>query len=145
MAVGLSLSSTVRVLPCPNCKETINTSMRQCPFCSSPIDTAAAEVSAEAFGQVNQACSDASYLKIMTGCALAFFLLRFVPFLGLAGIAGFFFLEIAIPVMTIRWWIKFGPTKSDDPEFARAKRIAMLVGIGTALFFVLLVTKTLFI
>ncbi len=79
----------------------------------------------------------------MAGCALTFFLLRFVPFLGLAGIVGFFFLEIAIPVMTIRWWIKFGSIKSADPEFVRAKRIAMLVGIGTMLFFVLLATKTL--
>jgi hypothetical protein len=102
-------------------------------------------MSAEAFGKVNQACSDASYLKIMAGCALTFFFLRFVPFLGLAGIVGFFFLEIAIPVMTIRWWIKFGSTKSADTEFVRAKRIAMLVGIGTILFFALLATKTVII
>jgi hypothetical protein len=133
---SLSLSSAVRVLPCPNCKETINTSMHQCPFCSVPVDHDVAETSAAAFGKVNQACSDASYLKIMAGCALTFFLLRFIPILGTVGILGFLFLEFAIPVMTIRWWIKFGKIKTDDLEFARAKQIAMFVGIGTIIFFI---------
>jgi hypothetical protein len=118
-------------MPCPNCKETINTSMQQCPFCSVAVD----HESAAAFGKVNQACSDASYLKIMAGSALTFFLLRFVPILGTIGVMGFLFLEFAIPVMTIRWWIKFGKIKTDDLEFARAKQTAMFVGIGATIFF----------
>ncbi len=40
MAGPLSLSSTVEVFSCPNCFETINTSIRKCPYCSSPIDSA---------------------------------------------------------------------------------------------------------
>jgi hypothetical protein len=132
---SLSLSSAVRVLPCPNCKETINTSMQQCPFCSVPIDHDAAETSAAAFSKVNQACSDASYLKIMAGSALMFFLLEFVPILGMIGGMGFLFLEFAIPVMTIRWWIKFGKIKTDELEFARAKQTALFVGIGATIFF----------
>jgi hypothetical protein len=130
---GFSLSTTVQVLPCPNCKETINTSMQVCPFCSAPIDHDAAEASADAFAKVNQACSDASYLKIMAGTALTFWLLRFVPFLSLIGIVGFIFLEIAIPVMAIRWWVKFGSVRTDDPDFSRARRTTMLVGIGAVL------------
>jgi hypothetical protein len=109
--------------------------MQQCPFCSVPVDHDAAETSAAAFGKVNQACSDASYLKIMAGSALTFFLLRFVPILGTIGVVGFLFLEFAIPVMTIRWWIKFGKIKTDDLEFARAKQTAMFVGIGAIIFF----------
>ena len=65
MSDGLGLSARVGVFPCPNCQETINTSMQVCSFCSAPIDPAAAAASAEAFARVNQACSDASYLKIM--------------------------------------------------------------------------------
>jgi hypothetical protein len=129
MAGSLSLSPTVQVFPCPNCRETINTSVQQCPFCSSPIDHAAAEQSAAATSKISQACSDASYLKIMAWALLTFFLLIFIPFLGLAGIVGLWFLRIAIPVMVIRWWIKFGSIKTEDPDFARAKRAAIIIGV----------------
>jgi hypothetical protein len=142
MAAGFSLSSAVRVFPCLNCKETINTSMQQCPFCSAPIDHTAAETAAVAFGKVNQACSDASYLKIMAGSALTFLALRFVPLLSAIGAAGFLFLEFAIPVMAIRWWIKFGPIKTDDPEFVRARRTTMAIAIGAILFLILAIIYT---
>ena len=46
MAGPLSLSSTVEVIPCPNCHETINTSDRQCPHCSTPIDWSVAQSAA---------------------------------------------------------------------------------------------------
>src|ERR1700722_6656675 len=89
MAGTLSLSSTVQVFPCPNCSETINTSVQQCPFCSASIDRAAAEQSAAATSRISQACSDASYLKIMLGILIPFGILIFFPFLGLAGMVGF--------------------------------------------------------
>jgi hypothetical protein len=129
MAGSLSLSSAVQVFPCPNCHETINTSMQECPFCSTSIDHAAAEQSAAATSKISQACSDASYLKVMAWALLTFFLVMFIPFLGLAGIVGLWFLRIAIPVMVVRWWIKFRSIKTDDPDFARAKRAAIIVGI----------------
>ena len=136
MAQSFSLSSAVSVFPCPNCKETINTSMRECSFCHTPIDRTAAEESAAATSKISQACSDASYLKIMAGSALTFFLIGFIPILGSVGSLGFLFLEFAIPIMTIRWWIKFGKIKTDDLEFARAKQTAMFVGIGAIIFFI---------
>jgi len=136
MAQSFSLSSAVSVFPCPNCKETINTSMQECSFCHTPIDRTAAEESAAATSKISQACSDASYLKIMAGCALTFFLIGFIPILGSVGSLGFLFLEFAIPIMTIRWWIKFGKIKTDDLEFARAKQTAMFVGIGAIIFFI---------
>ena len=137
MAGSLSLSSEVHVFPCPNCNETINTSMQQCSYCSAVIDHAAAESAAVAFGKINQACSDASYLKIMAGMALVFFLVMFVPILGIIGLAGLWFLTFAIPVMSILWWTKFSSIKTDDQEFIRARKIAMIVGIGSILFLLL--------
>ena len=65
----------------------------------------------------------------MAWALLTFFLVMFIPFLGLAGIVGLWFLRIAIPVMVVRWWIKFGSIKTDDPDFARAKRAVIVVGI----------------
>jgi hypothetical protein len=133
MAKSLSITSgmnQVRVFQCPNCKETINTSAQQCPFCSTPIDLGAADAAAEALSKVNQACSDASYLRIMAGAMLPFFGLSFVPFLGVIGNWGLAFLVFAVPVMAIRWWVKFGAIKADDSGFRGAKRTTMVaVGI----------------
>jgi hypothetical protein len=129
MASSLSLTSAPKVFPCSNCGETINTSMQQCPFCSTLIDSASAEISAAATTKISQACSDASYLRVMAWAYVTFFLVLFIPFLGLAGAAGLWFLAIAIPVMVVRWWIKFGAIKTTDPDFARAKRTTIIVSI----------------
>ncbi len=129
MAGTLSFHSTVDVFPCPNCRETINTAQIVCAFCNAPIDRAAAEASAAATGKISQACSDASYLKAMAWSLLTFFLIMFIPFLGLAGVVGLTFLRFAIPVMVIRWWIKFGRIRTTDADFARAKRAVLVVSV----------------
>jgi hypothetical protein len=129
MAGTLNLSSMVQVFPCPHCKETINTSVQQCPFCSVTIDRASAEDSAAATSRISQACSDASYLKVMTWSLLTFFLVMFIPFITLAGVVGLWFLRIAIPVMLVRWWIKYGSIKTNDSDFARAKKAVIIVGV----------------
>jgi len=127
MAGTLSLSSAVHVFPCPNCQETINTSVRECPFCSAPIDHIAAEQSAATTSKISQACSDASYLKIMLGILLPFGVMIFFPFLGLAGLVGFVFIKYAVPVMTIRWWVKYGRLKTTDSDFRSARGTVILV------------------
>lgn len=125
----LSLSSKVEVFPCPNCKETINTSDRQCPHCSTPIDPVAAKAAAAATSRVSQACSDASYLKIMAWMLLTFLAVMFIPLLGMVGFLGLWFLRFAIPFMCVRWWIKFGKIKTDDPDFSGARGAAIIVSI----------------
>jgi hypothetical protein len=139
MTGSLSLSSSVQVFPCPTCGETINTSLPSCPFCSSPFDPQAAEQAAIATARISQACSDASYLRVMAWMFPTFFLLMFFPFLGLAGIVGVWFLRVAIPFMVIRWWIKFGSIKTPDPDFPRAKRTVIIVA-GVAILALVTVT-----
>ena len=138
MSSSFSLSRAVAVLPCPNCKETINTSMQQCPFCATSIDHAAAEASAAETSKVSQACSDASFLKIMLGILLPFGLLIFVPLLGMIGLFGFVFVKYATLVMTIRWWVKYGKIKTTDPDFSKARRTTIVVGVIDVLVLVLL-------
>jgi hypothetical protein len=43
--------------------------------------------------------------------------------------------------MAIRWWIKFGRIKANDPDFVRAKRAAIVVSIIAALVFTNAVLK----
>jgi hypothetical protein len=129
MAKGLSITAgvnQVKVFECPNCKETINTSAQQCPFCSAPIDASAAESAAEVMANVNQACSDASYLRIMAGTMPVFFGISLLPVVGTLGYWGLTFLVFAVPVMAIRWWIKFGSIKADESDFRRAKRTTLV-------------------
>jgi hypothetical protein len=143
--LSLSTEEAVNVLPCPNCRATINTSMQQCPFCSALIDHSAAITSAEAFAKVNEACSDASYMKGTFG--LAFFsliVLKFlhfrislrvggfdnVPFLGLITLLVFTFLLLVVAGMAIRWWIKFGSIVPDDREFAGGRKNVRLIGMA---------------
>ncbi|MBB5316925.1 hypothetical protein [Tunturibacter empetritectus] len=143
MAQSLSLSSVVSVFPCPNCKETINTSMQQCSFCHTPIDRSAAEQSAAITSTISQACSDASYLKVMLGILIPFGALIFFPFLGLAGLIGFVFIKYAVPVMAIRWWVKYGRIKTTDPDFRRARGIVIPVS-AISLIILLFLRVTLF-
>jgi len=126
MAGTFNLNS-VQVFPCPNCKETINTSMQQCQFCGAPIDSAAAQQSADATSRISAAVSDASYLKILAWFLLTFFGVMFIPFLGLIGIVGLIFVTYALPVMCIRWWVKYGSIKTDDADFPRARLTAIIV------------------
>jgi len=127
MSPSLTMASDIQVFPCPHCNETINTSMQVCKFCATPIDAAAAIASADLTTRISQACSDASYLSIMLGLMLPFFGLILVPLLSLLGLAGFWFLKVAIPVMLIRWWVKFGKIKTNDPDFSKARGTTILV------------------
>ena len=127
MSPSLGLSGTVAVFPCPTCQETINTSMQQCPFCGTAIDHAVAGASATETSKISRACSDASYLKIMLGILIPFGALVFFPFLGLAGLVGFVFIKYAIPVMAIRWWIKYGRMKSQDLDLRKARKTVIVV------------------
>ena len=127
MANNWSLTPGIRVFECPNCKETINTSVDKCPFCSAAVDPSAAQAAAEHMARVNQAFSDADYLRIMAGMMAAFFA---ASLLGVPlAVYGYWFLFIAIPVQAIRWRIRFGGIQASDPSFHRVKR-RMMEGIG---------------
>lgn len=130
MTNSLSIASDldkVKVFQCPNCKQTIDTSAQQCRFCSAIIDPTSAAIAAQAMASVSQACNDASYIRIAAITMVAFLGVMFIPFFGLLGVCGYYFLTLAIPVLTIRWWIKFGSIKTDDSDFPRARRTVVII------------------
>ena len=117
---------------CPNCKEIINDSMAHCRYCNAPVDPQAAAEAASVQARVNQACSDASYLKTAALVMWAFLGLSFIPFVPLVGWA-FLFTFVAVLVLIVRWQLKFGRVKTDDPDYPRAKRsknLAALLWLG---------------
>ncbi len=136
MAYDLSLSSSnsnTGVFECPSCKQTIDASAPNCRFCSTPIDPVVAEAAAVKMAKVNQACSDASFLRTMAIGMLVFLGIMFVPFMSLLGICGYYFLMFAVPFMSIRWWIRFNAVRADDSDFKRARTTVIVVSVLCAL------------
>jgi hypothetical protein len=117
------------LLQCPNCKETVDASSKQCRFCQAPIDPVAAQAAADVMSKVNQACSDASFVKTTAWAILVAFLFRFVPIVSGLGSVAFLALLVAVPAMAIRWWIKFSGISTDEADFRRAKRTVATIGI----------------
>jgi len=140
---SMSVFDEVRVFQCPNCNETIDASAQQCRFCSAPVDARAAQAAADVMVKVNQACSDASYLKTAGGAILVAFVFRFVPIVSGLGSLAFLVLLVAVPAMAIRWWIKFSGIVTDETDFHRARRTVAAIGIPVSL--VLVIVLLLFV
>ena len=127
----------VGVFDCLGCGQTINTSVSECPYCSTKVDRDAAYAAAKLTTQVSQACNDASYVRILAGTIVGFFLLTIVPFLGIVGVVGYYVLLVLVPILAIRWWIRFASLRTQDHDFRRAKRnvvIALAIWVVFLLF-----------
>lgn len=119
-----------RTFRCPNCNEMINENVAQCRFCSVAIDPGVAELIAGRQQKVNEACSDASYLR---RTAMAMYV-----FLGFALVFTFAYWGFLITfwmglVLMVRWQVKFGELITNDPDYAKARRsksISLLLLLG---------------
>lgn len=112
-----------QTFPCPNCKEIINDTMERCRYCSAPVDRQAAAVAAETQSKVNQACSDASFVRTAAVAIFIFLVLSFLPFISFFTYWAALFTFLAVAVMLIRWQIKFGRLQSGDPDYNSARRV----------------------
>lgn len=127
MAQGLSLGQP-QVFQCPNCREFINVSMTHCSYCGVAINPEAASAAADIQAKVAQACSDANYLKIMARALAAFYLLNWIPFMPLVG-WGFLILLVVVPVMLVRWWVKYRDIQTGDQDYEKAKRDPIIAAV----------------
>lgn len=127
------------IFECPSCKETIDAKAETCRFCGAKVDHEAAIKAAALLSRVNQACSDASYMKSTALALPVFFVLRFVPFLSGLGSIGFWVLLIAIPVWALRWWLKYRKIETDDADFRRARKSVLVSGIVVSCLLVIFV------
>ena len=63
---------------------------------------------------------------------VVFFVLRFVPFLGLLGSIGFPVLLVAVPIWSVIWLSKYRGIETDDAEFLKARSTVKKIGIIVA-------------
>jgi hypothetical protein len=127
------------IFTCPKCGETIDSSAEACRFCGEKVDPAAAQQAALELAKVNQACSDASYMKSTAFAIPVFFLLRFLPFVSMMGLIGFVGLSFAVPIWSLRWWFRYGKLISTDEEFLKARTTVKYAGFAVTAILVLLV------
>ncbi len=125
------------IFECPNCKETIDAKAENCRFCGVKVDREAARSAAALLARINQACSDASYMRSTALALPVFFGLRFVPIISMLGSIGFLGLSLGIPIWSARWWWKFAKIDAHDAEFRKARKTVMWVGIIVSLVAVL--------
>jgi hypothetical protein len=121
-----------QVFQCMICREVINTAMTNCPYCGVEVKPDAAQSAADTQSQVAEAFSNASYLKIMARAMVGFFLASWIPFIGIAS-WGFLVLLVLIPILLIRWWIKYRGLQTADPDFEEARRntvVALVIWCG---------------
>lgn len=110
-----------RTFPCPSCREIINDQMQVCRFCQVPVDPAIAAQQAYLQSRVNQACSDASYLRIAAATMFVLLAISLVPFIPLA-FWGFLMTFFFVAIMTVRWQVSFGSLVTNDPDYGKAKQ-----------------------
>jgi hypothetical protein len=143
MSDGFTIGAATQaptIFQCPKCNEAIDSTAESCRFCGATVDHEAAEKAAELLARVNQACSDASYMRSTALALPVFFLVRFVPFIAMAGTVGFIGVSIVVPVWAVRWWLKYGKVASTDAEFRKARGTVRWAGtLIFAIFLVLVV------
>lgn len=110
-----------RTFPCPNCKEIINDQMQVCRYCKVPVDPAIAMQQAELQSKVNQACNDASYMRIAATAMFVFLALSLIPFIPFL-FWGFLLTFFLILILGIRWQVSFNGLPTGDPDYVKAKR-----------------------
>lgn len=114
---------------CPQCNETIDASSEKCRFCGAPVNPDYARHAAEVLTRINQACSDASYMRSTALSLPVFFVLRFLPILSMLGTIGWTALLIGIPIWAAIWWIRYNAIETADQDFVRARKTVLIVGI----------------
>lgn len=122
------MSETLMSFRCVSCGEYINTGMTKCRYCSAPIDPEVAKLRSLEQDKVNNACSEASYIKTVAVVLAVSCVLAFLPIPIISTVAFLFFCGtyLAVPVMLIRWQLKFGQLKSSDPDYAKAKKVRII-------------------
>jgi hypothetical protein len=143
MADGSSIGAAMYVptiFECPNCKETIDTSAETCRFCGVKVDHEAALRAAVVMAKVNQACSDAKYMRHVALSLPVFFVFYFLPVLHSFGMIGFPVITLITPFWALRWWLMYGNIETDDAEFRQARKRVKWIGIIVGCVLVLSVT-----
>lgn len=118
--------------PCPSCGEIIGANATRCRYCSVEIDPQAAQAAAGLQQRVNEACNDASMARNVASVMWVAFAMQFL--FAMIGRLAFIGMMLAVPILLIKWQVRFGRLQTNDPDFKAARRnrnIALLLWLPT--------------
>jgi hypothetical protein len=113
---------SLRTFQCHSCREFINTGMEKCRYCGVTIDPSIATAAVKTQEKVNRACNDASLIRNFAGVMWVGFFLRFIPFIGIGGLALMLMGLFLVPIRLIYWQARYGGIITADVDYKRAKR-----------------------
>lgn len=116
-----SSSSQEQTIQCKNCLEFIRSSLTNCRYCGAVVSIEAAPVEDEAKSKIADARRDGFFLTTMArALAVCFIALTFSIFSKQA-LAGFLILLVALPLMLILWWVKYGRLQIEEHSYKTAR------------------------
>ena len=137
--MSTAFSEVPGIFDCPKCKQTIDASAITCRFCGAPVDRDIALKSAALLAKVNQAISEASFMRTVAFSLPVFFVLRFLPMISMLGELGFVGITIVLPIWGVVWWFRYNALEYDGAEYKKARRTVMIATIVVAAVFLLLI------
>jgi len=120
------MSNPRGIFQCTSCHEYINDSMTNCQFCNALVDLTTVESAVKNVNETNKACNDGNYISILARSAVVFYLLSWIPILGAFAGWGFLFVMLAIPILVIRWWVKYLEILTSDKDYQAAKKLILI-------------------
>jgi hypothetical protein len=141
---SLNLRDQSRIYACGVCGATVNTSLRECPACRVRLDPTQVGAAADLMARISGACADARSIKITAeffaiGLFAAKGLLHWGPTPLPSGDRPWDMLSLAwkaiglasliVPVMVMRWYVRFQSLRSPDPDLPKARR-DVRIGLG---------------
>jgi uncharacterized Tic20 family protein len=125
--------SDLKAFRCPNCQEFINNLMTSCKYCSIPLDVQTLSSAVGNQDTVNNAYNAASNVRILAGVMVTFYFLSFIPFMGLLFSIAHYITFFGVPLLLLFWLIRYGSSKTTDPEYKEAKKYcwtALFIWLG---------------
>lgn len=121
MAQDSSLS-TEQTVQCQNCLESVSASLTNCRYCGAVIGLEALPVEEDAQSKIAKACRDGHFLKVMSRALAVCFIALTFSILSTLALAGFLMLLVAVPLMQVRWWMKYRRLQAEDLAYQQARR-----------------------
>lgn len=114
-----------QTIQCQKCLEFVSSSLTNCEYCGAVISLEAEKVSEDAQSKVASARNDSYFLKLMArALAVSFIAMTFSIFSRMA-LASFLILLVAVPLMLVRWWVKYRGLQTEEHGYKMARLSAI--------------------
>ncbi len=124
-----SSPSPEQTVQCQNCLEFSDSSLTNCRYCGAVIDFDPLPVEEQVQSKFAQACRDGNLLMVMSRALAVCFIALTFSFLTTLALAGFLILLVAVPLMQVRWWMKYGRLPAENMAYQQARREAIVSAV----------------